>query len=309
MLKILLVETTPIKNNSDVVVHLRNSHILFNFLKQQHNCRLISDDSGIPDFNEQFDYIIYISATFYFKFENFVKLMDNQKNCKIGWISNEHDLFMQNFLKQYGIDFMICNFEEWGVKKSHKIYDKFLMTNLNTLIAKPRNEPCDKKHDIIFYGTWRKWREKYYKKYFVDDFILSTSGKNVKKFLIAGCDCNVTDRLSWESNKETLNLFKASLYIEDVVNHKLYNHLANRLYEALFCNCMVLFDRTCINTVKRSGYEIDDYFIIDNPKEIPDKIKNIDKDLLENFLVKNTDKALKDKEICFKEVEQFLINY
>lgn len=306
-MRILLVETSPVGKN-DVTVHVRNSVILTEYLNQNHSCRLVWDDSGIPNLDEQFDFIIYISATFYFKYDRFVQLMDNQVACKIGWLSNEHDLFMQNFLKQYGIDFMISNFEEWGVKKAHK-HDKYLMTNLNTLIAKPRNPVCDKTYDTIFYGTHRKWRVKYYQKYLINDMILSTSPKNVKKYLLDGCDCLLTDKLSWKLGDETLNQFKASLYIEDTINHKLYNHLANRFYEALFCNCMVLFDKSCINTIKRSGYTIDDAFVIDSYDEIGDKIKNIDPKLVEDFLTTNTKIALDDKVKTLDEIEKFLLNY
>jgi len=307
-MKILLVETSPLSKFNDVTVHVRNSVELCNHLKQRNDCRLISDEADITDVTEQFDYIIFISATFYFKYKRFEELMNNQKACKIGWLSNEHDLFMQNFLKQYEIDFMISNFEEWGVKKAHK-HNKYLMTNLNTLIAKPRNPICDKKYDIIFYGTYRKWREIYYKKYFIRDFILSTSSKNIKKFLLSGCDCNLTDKLSWELGKETLNLFRSSLYIEDTINHKLYNHLANRFYESLFCNCMVLFDKSCINTIKRSGYHIDDYFLIDSYDEIADKIKNVDPNLLEDFLKMNSETALIERDKTLYDIEQFLLNY
>lgn len=309
-MRVLLVESSPISKANSVTVHLRNSLILEKFLKDQgHDCRLVCDDAGIPDINEQFDFIIFISATFYFKFDRFVTLMDNQKVCKIGWCSNEVDLFCQDFLKQYGINFLICNFEEHGVKKAHRIYQKFLMTNLNSFIARPRNPICDKKYDIVGYFTYRKWREIYFKKYCIKDFILSTSTKNVKKFLLSGCDCWLIDKMSWEIGNETLNLFKANLYIEDVVTHKCYNHLANRVYEALFCNCMVLFDKSCINTIKRSGYHIDDYFLIDSYDEIADKIKNVDPKLLEEFLTVNTKLALEDKQKSLSEIEQFLLNY
>jgi glycosyltransferase involved in cell wall biosynthesis len=309
-MKILLVETSPVSKSNAVCVHARNSTILIDYLKQQgHDCRLVWNDEGIPDPTEQFDYMCFVSATFYFKFDRFVHLIKSQKNCKIGWLTNEHDLFQQDFLKQLGVDFIITNFEEWGIKQAHRTYKKFLMVNINTLIAKPRNEPIEKQYDIIYYGTHRKWRVKYFQKYLIKDMMLSTSGKNVKKFLLDGCDCWLTDRLNWTPYEETLNQFRASLYCEDTINHKLYNHLANRMYESLFCNCMVLFDKSCINTIKRSGYYIDDYFLIDSYDEIADKIKNVDPKLLEEFLTINTKIALEDKQKCLTQIEQFLLNY
>lgn len=306
-MKILLVETSPLSKTSDVTVHVRNSIEIYTYLKQQNECRLVSDEADITDVDEQFDYIIFISATFYFKHEKFTQLMNNQKKCKIGWLTNEFELFANDFLKGR-MDFIIANFEEWGVKSAHK-HNKYLMTNLNAMQARPRNDLCEKKYDICYYGTYRKYREKYFQKYFASDIVLSTSGKNIKKFLLSGCDCCLTDKFSWEPNKETLNLFKASLYIEDSKTHKLYNHLANRFYEGLFCNCALFFDKSCINTIKKSGYDIPDYFIVDSYEEAIEKTNMIDKDLLNNFLTKNTIKALNEKQQCFKEVEQFLINY
>jgi hypothetical protein len=278
-------------------------------MKRGHDCSLISTDDELKDTHVQYDFIMFVSATFYFQFERFVELMDNQTNCKIGWITNEHDLFMQDFLKKYGVDFIIANFEESGVKKAHRSYEKFLMVNLNTLIAKPRNPWYLKKHDLIYYGTYRKWRDDYFKKYLVDDMILSTSSKNVKKYLISGCDCLLTDRLNWKHGQETLNLFKASLYIEDNVNHKLYNHLANRWYESLSCNCMMFFDKSCENTIKRSGYQINDYFMVDSYEEIVDKIDNVDVDMLDHHFIINTDLALTEKSRTLSDIEQFLLNY
>jgi hypothetical protein len=307
-MRILLVETSPLSKNNDVCVHARNSVILADYLKQKHDCRLVSSEEEILDVEEQFDFIIFVSATFYFKYEKFLILMKNQKGCKIGWITNEFELFMQDFLKQYGVDFIIANFEEWGVKKAHT-YTKYLMTNLNALQARPRNPMCQKTYDICYLGTYRKYRETYFKKYLIKDMILSTSGKNIKKFQLLGCDCWLTDKFSWKEGEETLNLFKASLYIEDSKTHKLYNFLANRLYESLYCNCMVLFDKSCINTIKRSGYLIDDYFIIDSYYEINDKIKNIDPQLLEDFLIINTNRALEDKIKTLNEIDTFLLNY
>lgn len=306
-MKILIVETSPVSLNSDVTVHVRNSVEICKYLSINHECRLVSKEEEITDVGEQFDFIIFVSATFYFKHEKFSELMDNQKNCKIGWMANEYELFANDFLKTR-MDFMITNFEEWGVKAAHK-HDKYLMTNLNALQALPRNKLTDKEYDICYYGTYRKYREPYFKKYLVDDMILSTSGKNVKKFQILGCDCWLTDKFSWKPNDETLNHFKASLYIEDTKTHKLFNYMANRFFEGLFCNCAMFFDKSCINTINRDIYKIPNCFIVDSYSELTDKIKTIDIQQVDDFLNVNTQKALEDKDQCFNEIEQFLLNY
>jgi hypothetical protein len=305
-MKVLLVETSPLGIN-DVTVHVRNSMVLSNYLNSKYECRLVCDDTGIPNINEQFDFIIFISATFYFKHDRFLELIHNQKKCKIGWITNEFELFQQNFLKQHGTDFIIANFEEHGVKKAHK-YSKFLLTNLNALQAKQRNDKINKVYNTCYYGTYRKYRDPYFKKYLINDMILSTSGKNIKKFQLLGCDCLLTDKFSWKTNEETLNLFHSTLYIEDTKTHSLFNHLANRWFESLFCNTACFFDKSCKNTIEKDVFYIDPFFIVDSYDEIIFKVKNMNHEILEFSLEENTMIALNEKIKTLIQIEQFLLN-
>jgi hypothetical protein len=306
-MKLLLVETSNIKNENNVIVHVRNTIELNNYLSQKYDCRIASTVEDIPDLHEQFDFIIFISASFHFPYQKFDQLVQNQKNCKVGWLTNEFELFMNDFLKNK-TDFLIANFEEWGVKKAHT-HNKFLMTNLNALMAKPRNELCKKKYGVCYYGTYRKYREPYFNKYFKDQLILSTSSKNVKKFKLLGCESLLADRFNWGRYKETLNLFKASLYIEDTKTHELFNYMANRFFESLFCNCALFFDVSCMNSIKKDAYTVEDYFIVEDYEELIGKVNNIDKGKLERFLNVNTIIALEQKQKSLREIENFLLNY
>lgn len=307
-MKILIVETSPINKNANVTVHIRNALNLTAYLQQNHDCRLVSREDDITDIGEQFDYIIFISATFYFQYQRFVQLMDNQKSCKIGWLTNEFELFANDFLKDR-IDFIIANFEEWGVKAAHK-HEKFLMTNLNALSSRPPNALTEKKHLVCYYGTYRKYRMPYFKKYFVGDMILSTSVKNIKKFQILGCDCWLMDgTFSWADGQETLNLFKSTLYIEDTKTHKLFNHLANRFFEGLYCNCAVFFDKSCCNSIKRDVFKIPDTFIVDSYNELVDRAENVDPKELADFVRVNSAIAVDVKSKMLKDIESFLLDY
>ena len=136
---------------------------IFNFLRQRHECSIVDFHSDI-DSSIQYDIILYSSASIYNDHVKFNELMDNQKNCKIGWITNEFELFTNDFVKKR-MTFMITNFEESGIKKAHR-HDQLLMVNLNTLIAKERNPLYEKKYKVCYYGTWRKYRQAYFKKYF-----------------------------------------------------------------------------------------------------------------------------------------------
>jgi hypothetical protein len=163
---------------------------------------------------------------------------------------------------------VIQNYEgktKLGLKEQHlNVYE----LNLNLLIAKEPNQLKEKKYDCIYYGRWREDRKDYFKKYIQDGLYLSTSTKNMKKFKHVGCNPKYLDTINWTDKKETLNLFRYSLYIEDKFTHNVFNNLANRWYEAGFCNNVMFFDKNCLNTIRKSEIgiyenEIKNYIVTD----------------------------------------------
>ena len=112
--------------------------------------------------------------------------------------------------------------------------------------------------------------------------------------------------LSWEKQRETLNLFKYSLYIEDEHTHNNYNYLANRFYECLMCNVVHFFDINCKNTIEKSGIEFDDYFYVSNLEELKDKIKNDDFEKSLKFQKKWNITAEKERESVINAIKEVL---
>lgn len=304
MVKILIVETSTISKTTSIA-HVRNAISLHQHLIDHFECELVDLTMDV-DVSKQWDIILFSYASARADYSKIEVLINNQDNVKIGWITNEFELFANEYVKQK-MTFMINNFDREGIKQAHR-HDRLLTTNLNTLIMRTPNPKIEKKYDMCYYGTYRKYREGYFRKYFKENMILSASKKNWKNFIDVGIDgsCNVTEKFSWEDGKETLNLFKASLYIEDTKTHTWFNHMANRFFEGLYCNTPLFFDVTCKNTIRKDVYEIDDYFIVDGYDELEDRIKNIDQDKVDHFLTVNSSIALEERTKTLDEILEFL---
>ena len=304
MINVLIVETANVSKNT-TIAHVRNSIQLNKVLNG--SGMFFSELVDLnTDINPQIrrDIILFSYAGLGCDFSKIDEVISHQPDAKIGWITNEFELFANGYVKDH-MTFMINNFEESGIKKAHR-HDQLLTTNLNTLMYDKPNPLVDKKYDICYYGTYRKYRESYFQKYMKAGVILSSSKKNWKKFQDLDLDCNVCDKFSWTPQEETLNLFKASLYIEDTKTHNCFNYMANRFFEALICNTALFFDRSCINTIKKDIYYIDDYFIVDSYEELRGKVRNLDMDLVNTFLKTNRRIADRAKRTTEVDIIQFL---
>jgi hypothetical protein len=153
---------------------------------------------------------------------------------------------------------------------------------------------------------------KYCKEYLQGNIYLSTHPKNHKHFFHAGCRPKLIKHIDWTPKKETLNLFRYSLYIEDVYTHSVFNNLANRWYEAGFCNNVVFFDINCLNTIRKSeiGYfekQIQDYIVTDY-NSLQEKIKYCNQDFEKHLAIQKSWRVgeLQHREDMINELKQII---
>jgi len=286
-MNVALIEIYPNKKldkKKAIDAHLRNAIIISEYL----NCDLLCiEQDFIKALDKSYDVLILGYASHYAPFQLIKKLQEKNPNARKIVLSNEYNIASSiGGFKPYTI---IANYEKLSSSKS-VIKQHFL--NLNLLLAKTPNKIINKKYDCIYFGTFRVNRSIYFKEYLKDNIYLSTSPKNFKKFKHIGCSPKYIDKLNWETNKETLNLFKYQLYIEDTHTHTNFNNLANRYYEAGFCNNVVFFDNNCRLTIEKSELnyykEQVEFYIVNNYKELQEKIKECNKDFGKHLAIQKS---------------------
>lgn len=284
----LIIDSTDGINLGVTSLHVRNSMILSEYL----NCPLIGSKEVPEGLCKKYDVIIFVHASGYTNVDAFRELMTMNKNSKFYYVKNDYTLgepvILWEHCKCLGIKFTpIANHPR---EVNIKCFDKYttgewFTINLNALIYgqffKPSNEinslsdffDVPKKRDIVYYGTCRSDRIKYFEKYFDESFVVSTSKRNLPIFLAKSPTVNYINRLNWSGDINTLNDFRSTLYIEDEFTNNNYSCLANRFYESLNFNVPCFFDRSCENTIKLSGYPINPWYIVDSREELKEKLK------------------------------------
>lgn len=251
------------------------------------NAKILADHFGAdliwsyPNVNEDiksgYDAIIFVHASHYAYTD--YKWLEASPDARLFYITNEYNLGEPRTLwmaakegRKYDV---IANHPQQASKVVGKYVSTWHIENLNALIyskVEPRKQVglfANQRSGCVYYGSFRKDRSVYFKKYLDGNVTLSTHPKNVSKFRAGGVTSDVAGRINWEYGG--LFQFKHSLYIEDEKTHTHYNYLANRFYEAINYGCVPLFSRECQRTVDLSGYPIGDDFFIASSNEISTK--------------------------------------
>lgn len=295
---------------SNTAVNIRNMIAIRDFL----GCDFFYNASQLINNKKNYDVLIFGFGSMSSNINEIKIFIEKISPKKIFWLVGDYEQTMNPSLyyayKKLNLNYSIIqNFEQ--IKKTKFVDDVYIL-NINLLIAKKENKLEEKKYDCVYYSRWRPNRAKYLKKYLQKGIYVSTSSKNFKQYKHAGCDPKWIKKLSWENKKETLNLFKYSIYMEDEHTHSNYNFLANRFYESLFCNVVQFFDINCKNTIKKSGIEFNDYYFVESYKDLINKINNINQsgDWLShlNFQLKWLKNALTEKEKMLQDFKKIILS-
>lgn len=297
-MKILIIDSH--KSSESTIpqnLHWQNAKILADELKAD----LIWSYPNVNDnVKNGYDVIIFNHASPYAFID--IKWLNANPNAKLFYITNEYNLGEPMLLwlvakagRKYDV---IANHSSNASKVVTKYTDNWNILNLNSLCFKQNQYTDTVRNGCIYYGSFRKDRSEYFKKYLTTDITLSTHSKNISKFRDCGSESEIIKRVDW-SKTGILN-YKYSLYIEDCKTHTNFNYLANRFYEALNYGVVPIFGEECINTIKMSGYNIPDSYIIKNTLDIKNK---------ELFVMNEWyDMAVKEKTDTIENIKNIIFN-
>lgn len=273
-MKIALIDVKGNDNRSisnNISVNIRNLEIIKKYLK----CDFYYNTDQLNKNKNKYDVLLFGFGSGSSNINEVVKFVKGMSPKRIFWLVGDYEQTMNPSLfyacKELNMSYSIIrNYQK------NDDYNSYCL-NINLLVCKEQNKIINKKYDCVYWSRWRPNRKKYLSEYLQNKIYLSTSVKNMKQYKHIGCNPIYLKPLSWSQSKETLNLFKYSLYIEDEYTHNTYNHMANRFYEALFCNVVQFFDINCKNSIQQSGLVFDNYFYVRTHSELIEKINETNK--------------------------------
>jgi len=301
LLNVGIIEPYREFSRNRIDAHYRNALVLHNELGYD----LLESEQHFKYNNKKYDVLILGNGgTLYSPFKLIKEFVEKNKQANKIVISNEYNTVptIGGFSAKNAK--LIKGYE--AKKEGFKSQKTF---NINLLLFENRFKDVEKKYDVVYYGTYRPNRLKYFKEYIKKDIYLSTSSKNIKK-IVRNEKPKIINKMKWGVNR-TLDLFRYSLYIEDEFSNLNFTNLANRYYEAQDSNCITLFDFNCKNTLNRSEIDdVNDIFIVKNYNDMIDKTQIINKDwqfyrdIQKNWLKK----SIENRENLLKELKEFIEN-
>lgn len=123
---------------------------------------------------------------------------------------------------------------------------------------------------LLYYGSYRKDREAYFRRYLSVPYVPTMISCPTQKFFVEGyVDEKIShyDRVT-DNLHSFLGLFGLGLYLEDKKSHTEYHSPANRFYEMLSAGLPMVFQPEAAKQLMKAELDIDD-FVVWNAGEIP----------------------------------------
>lgn len=188
--------------------------------------------------------------------EHLVALCQANKDSRFIWVGNDYMIKLPsqlNFIKNE-------KFEIWSAYEIPDSDHKHQLVNWNSLTFTPNLDlkPKTFSDGLIYFGAFRKGREKSFKKYLSQEapykVHISCSARARGSFFEV--NKNAEFHHPFSDVITGLSPFLTTLYIEDETSHRLYCSPANRFYESLSAGALILFDRSCQSTFSRAGFDV-----------------------------------------------------
>ena len=154
-----------------------------------------------------------------------------------------------------------------GVAKSgHRIGEQSHYINWNALTMEAAFKPKPFAQRIspeymIYYGAYRKDREKYFERYFGSPMIPTLISCPTNKFRDEFDHPLITHESKLVDLYTYLGEFGLGLYLEDRLSHNAFHSPGNRFYEMLSAGLPMVFQPEAMRMMEKAGYDLQDWII------------------------------------------------
>jgi hypothetical protein len=145
--------------------------------------------------------------------------------------------------------------------------------NCLSMHEKPFKKPYMNHNDLVYYGSFRAGRKKYFDTYFKNPKYQVTISSPNKKF-----EKEYMSPMIKHVGPETENLVQwlsqhgMGLYLEDKKSHSDYHSPPNRFYEMLSAGLPIVFQQEAGPTLRQAGYIDIDRYTVGKPLDIQRKM-------------------------------------
>lgn len=134
--------------------------------------------------------------------------------------------------------------------------------NWNCLAMQMYQPLATPRPELVYYGSFRIGRQKYFDTYFKDPKVSVTISSPTKKFQNLYTSSKISHVPAADNLIPWLSLFGLGLYLEDKKSHSEFHSPPNRFYEMLSAHLPMVFQPEAGYTLRKAGYKDIDRFTV-----------------------------------------------